>query len=233
MKKGKLIVIEGSDGAGKSTQMNLLLEYFKKIDIPVNTLKFPQHGISFFGKMVDQFLRGEFGPLSDVNPYLVSVLYAMDRAGEKEKMDKWLNNGEYIVLDRYVPSNLAHQCGRLPKRQRLKFLKWDTELEYTYNKIPQEDIVLYFYVPYQTSIKLMQNKDRHGRAYTKGRNKDIVEKDVAYLKNAVETYKWLVKKFPHWVMINCIDKNGNMKSREAIHDEVKNVLYKKGILVTT
>lgn len=229
-KKGKLIVIEGADGSGKSTQLNLLLEYFKKENINVNTLKFPQHGHGIFGKMVDRFLLGEFGKLDQVNPYLASVLYAMDRATAKKQMDAWLEKGEYIVLDRYVPSNIGHQCSRLPKRQRNNFFKWDMELEYEYNQLPKEDIILYLHVPYIISLKLLRNKNRTGREYMKGKLRDINEADRHHLQKAEETYKWLQKKLPHFVKITCVDRKGNLKSREAIHEDVIMVLKKKNII---
>lgn len=231
MKKGKFIVIEGNDGSGKTTQQQLLKKYLENENRPVQSIKFPQYEDNFFGKTIASYLRGDLGPLTQVNPFLISIVYAMDRAMAKEKMNKWLENGDLLVFDRYVSSNLAHQCGRLPKRQRNKYLDWDIELEYTVNKLPKEDIVIYLYVPYKVLRKLLRNHDRGtGGNYTKKSKRDIVERDEAYLKNSEETYLWLTKKFSHWIKINCVDKKGSMRSREEIHEEIKTILRRKKLL---
>ncbi len=230
MEKGKLIVIEGSDGAGKTTQLHLLKEYLQQQNIPVQTIDFPRYYDSFYGKMVAQFLRGEFGSLQEVDPHLASVLYALDRGQAKEEMNEWLARGDIVLSNRYATSNIAHQSSRMPSKKRKEFITWDLELEYKVNQIPQEDIVIYLYVPYNVSRKLMENADRKNRAYTKGK-KDITEKSVEYLKKSEKSYLSLVKQFPHWVKITCVDTKGNLKSREEIHAEIKNVLQKKKILV--
>ncbi len=228
--KGKLIVIEGSDGSGKATQLNLLKEYLVHEGKSVKTTDFPRYYDSFFGGMVARFLRGEFGKLKDVNPYLVSVLYAQDREQAKEDMEKWLTEGDIILSNRYAPSSLAHQSARLSPRQRTQYIEWELELEYSVNKIPKEDIVLYLHVPYKVSRKLIANKERKNREYTKGKHKDMVERNVEYLRKSEESYLRLVKMFPHWVRISCVDRKGNLKSREDIHEEIKKVLKKKGIV---
>ena len=227
--KGKLIVIEGSDGSGKSTQLELLKAYFESQGLSYKTYKFPNYK-SFFGRMIARWLRGEYGDLQSTNPYLISELYAQDRKLMKWKFERWMREGKTILLDRYATSNQAHQCGRLPKSEREKFLRWDIKLEYKINKIPREDIVIYLHVPHETSIKLMQNADRGGRTYTKGTHTDMVEKDVQYLKNAEATYNWLAGKFDHWVKIECADAKGKMRSRDAIHTDIKNALAKRSVI---
>lgn len=225
--KGKLIVIEGGDGAGKATQTDLLKKYFLSQKIPTKSISFPQYKSTFFGKTIARMLRGEIAPLNQINPYLISTVYAMDRAEAKEKLYKWLNSGNMVVLDRYVSSNMAHQTGRLPKKERIRFLRWLDEMEYKVNNVPREDIVIFLYVPYQTSLALMQQ--RTAEKHLKGK-KDIVEKDRNYLKKAEETYLLLYKKFPHWIKIDCLDTAGNMRSREDIHREIVAILEKKHIL---
>lgn len=227
---GKLIVIEGSDGSGKSTQLELLRKSLLAQKSRVKTLKFPQYKGTFFGKTIAEFLRGELGELRTINPYLISLVYAMDRAEARDNMYKWLNDGKIIVLDRYVTSNMAHQTGRLPKSKRAKFLKWIDGLEYKVNNVPREHIVIYLYVPYQITQRLMENTDRANRSYAKGKGKDIVEGNLNYLKKSEEAYLYLAKKYPHWVKIDCIDEKGNMRSREAIHVEIKQILAQKGIV---
>lgn len=228
--RGKLIVIDGADGSGKTTQLSLLKDYLSSKKIPVETVDFPRYYDSFYGKMIARFLRGEFGKLLDVNPYLISVIYAADRAMAAPEMYQWLEAGKIILANRYATSNLAHQAFRLPKRKRKEFIDWDLELEYEVNRIPKEDLVIYLYVPNEISLKLLRNKDRLNRAYAKGKQKDIVERDRIYLKNSEEAYLTLVKKFPHWVKIYCVDKNGKMKSKEEIHEMIIKALQKKGII---
>lgn len=225
--KGKLIVIEGGDGSGKATQTELLRKYFASQKILTKTISFPQYKSTFFGKTIARVLRGEIAPLSQINPYLISMVYAMDRVEAKDKLYKWLNEGFMVVLDRYVSSNMAHQTGRLPKKEQNKFLNWIEKLEYTVNNVPREDVVIYLYVPYTTSQKLLT--ERKTDTHLQGK-KDIVEKDSEYLRKAEETYTKLEKKFPHWVRIDCIDETGKMRSREAIHKEIVDVLRKKHII---
>lgn len=225
--RGKLIVIEGGDGSGKATQTELLKKYFTSRKIKTQSISFPQYKSTFFGKTIARVLRGEIAPLNQINPYLISMVYAMDRAEAKEKLYKWLNSGSMVVLDRYVSSNMAHQTGRLPKKERAKFLKWLEEMEYKVNNVPREDIVIYLYVPYKTSLALL--KERRAEKHLKGK-KDIAEKDENYLKKAEETYLFLNKRFPHWVRINCVDKKGNMRSREDIHATIIDALKRQGII---
>ncbi len=227
--KGKLIVIEGIDSSGKTTQLELLKAYFVQAKIPFKTVDFPQYETSFYGRMIARFLRGEFGPLEHVNPYIISVIYAQDRGSAKEQMYTWLEEGYHVLSNRYATSSMAHQTGRLSLRERNKFVIWLEDLEYTQTGIPKEDIVLYLDVPYQIAQKLMRNDNRL-QAYRKGAKKDMVEKNVEYLKHSSETYTWLAKKFSHWVRINSTDKSDAMRSREEIHEEIKTILAKKGII---
>lgn len=228
--KGKLIVIEGIDGSGKTTQLELLKEALKHRKKPFRSMKFPQYTNTFFGKTIASFLRGEIGELKTINPYLISMVYAMDRAEARDKMYSWLNNGKMIILDRYVTSNMAHQCGRLPKKERKKYLKWISELEYKINNVPREDIVIYLHMPYPKALELLEGSDRSKRSYAKGKQKDIVEENVEYLRTSQEIYLYLQKHFPHWVRIECVDDKGNIKSRQQIHEEILNSLIKYHIL---
>ena len=227
--RGKLIVIEGIDSSGKTTQLELLKAYFVQAKIPFKTVDFPQYETSFYGRMIARFLRGEFGPLEHVNPYIISVIYAQDRGSAKEQMHTWLNEGYHVLSNRYATSSMAHQTGRLSVRERNKFVTWLEDLEYIQTGIPKEDIVLYLDVPYKIAQKLMRNDNRL-QAYRKGAKKDMVEKNVEYLKHSSETYIWLAKKFPHWVRIKSTDKSDAMRSREEIHEEIKTILAKKGII---
>jgi dTMP kinase len=221
MKRGKLIVIEGNDGSGKATQVVLLHKYLKTKKIPVKVIDFPRYNDSFFGKFISRFLQGEFGKLEEVNPYLISIVYAQDREEARGEMEDWLSKGNIVLANRYVPSNLAHQSGRLPKSKREAFIQWDSELEYKINKLPKEDMIIYLHVPYKASIKLLAVKKQ---------KKDIAEKNIAYLRSSEESYNNLSQTFSHWEKIECVDNKGNIYSKEEIHTDIKKLLAKRGIL---
>lgn len=226
--KGKLIVIEGSDGAGKTTQLGLLQAYLESIDQPVKAIDFPRYA-SFYGRVIARFLNGEFGELNDINPYLISVIYALDRAQAKEEMEKTLLDGKILLANRYATSNLAHQTARLPLKKRKAFMEWDQELEYKINKIPKEDLVIFLYVPYQISLKLFANKDR--RRPERLKQRDITEENIEYLKSSEEAYLSLCRKFSKiWVKIDCVNDEGYLRSKEDIHQEIKGILKTKGVL---
>lgn len=221
---GKLIVIDGGDGSGKTTQAALLIEYLKQHNTPVKGFDFPRYYRSFHGKMAGRFLAGEFG--GDVSPYLASLAYALDRASAKEEMDDWLSHGGVIVCNRYATSNMAHQGARLPEDKRQEFWEWEDELEYKVHKIPREDIVIYLHVPWQVGVELTKKKG--DRAYI-GNGKDILEADVKHRQESEAMYLSLSQKRRNWVTIECAE-NGQMLSKEAIHQKILEVLKNKKII---
>lgn len=228
-RKGHLIVIDGGDGSGKGTQAKLLVDYLKKQRIPVKYFDFPQYYSSFHGKTVAQFLRGEFGSIDQVSPYLASLAYALDRASVKREMEEFLQKGGYIVANRYATSNMAHQGAKfLNKKDREAYLKWDYDLEYKVHKIPKEDIVIYLYVPWQTAQKLTAKKT--SRTYLQGKAKDIHEKDDSHIQKAEEMYIELSKRYKHWVLLDCV-KNNSIDSIANIHKKILEILYEKKIII--
>lgn len=225
--RGKLIVIDGGDGSGKTTQTHLLHEYLREKNIPVKIMDFPQYYDSFFGKTVAQFLRGEFGAIDTVSPYLVSLLFAQDRASVCDEMENFLRNSGYIICNRYATSSMAHQGAKfVDEQERSKFLLWLTELEYGQNKIPKEDIVIYLHVPWQVAKELNQKKGE--RAYLNGK-KDIQENDDIHQITAQQVYLQLAKQHPHWITIPCTENNTILPAA-SIHATVVQTLVEKGII---
>lgn len=226
-RRGKLIVIDGGDGSGKTTQSKLLIEYLSEHNTQVKGFDFPRYYSSFHGKIVGRFLAGEFGKLDEISPYLASLAYALDRASAKEEMDMWLSHGGVIVCNRYATSNMAHQGARLPADRRKEFLDWIDELEYKVHRIPREDIVIYLHVPWQTGMELTKKKG--DRKYLNGKAADIAEQDVTHRQQAEEMYLSLAKKKKHWVIIECVE-NGQMLTKSEIHTRILDELRHKGII---
>ena len=127
--RGKLIVLEGIDGSGKRTQLEMLARAFSNRGVPFTQVSFPRYD-GFFGKLVARFLNGEFGPLDSVDAHFSALLYAGDRLEAKPGIESALTSGQAVLADRYIGSNLAHQGSRVPRDKRYEFLKWLMQLEY-------------------------------------------------------------------------------------------------------
>jgi len=220
-KKGKLIVIDGGDGSGKSTQSKLLLDYFKKNSLPIKYFDFPQYSLTFHGKTVAKFLKGEFGGIDQVSPYLASLAYALDRVSAKEPMLDFLKKGGYILANRYVPSNMAHQGAKFSDpKEKNKFLKWIFELEYKVHRLPKEDIMVYLHMPAEISGKLI---------FDRGVKKDIHEQNLNHLKKTENMYLALCEKYKHWIKIDCVENN-QLLTPEIIHAKIIQQLKERKIL---
>lgn len=226
--KGKLIVIEGTDGTGKSTQFDLLLEYLENTGKNVRPIKFPRYEQSFYGRMVKRYLNGEFGDHKTITPYMITMFYALDRAQAKEEMYQYLTNGYYVLADRYTWSNIAFRSASIREKDRDQFIEWVEEAEYNINKIPREDAVILLHAPVEYVWKKMEEK-RSGREYSV-KQRDIHEADFKYLKAVEEQYMYLAKKNPQKaIKIECV-KNGNLRSVESIHYEILQKLKDRDII---
>lgn len=228
-RRGHLIVIDGGDGSGKTTQAKLLVEYLTQHKISNKYVDFPQYYSSFHGKTVARFLRGEFGKFGDVSPYLASLAFALDRASVKKEMEDYLSKGGYIIANRYATSNLAHQGAKFTDaKEREEFLKWLYELEYKVHKIPKEDLVIYLYVPWKIGLELTKKKGE--RTYLNGKT-DIAEADINHRIASEKMYLELTKRYTHWLKIDCVE-NGKILSPQIIHERIINILKNKKLVDT-
>jgi len=217
----KFFVIEGIDGSGKSTQVKLLMQYLESKTISCKYLHFPRADAPVYGDLIARFLRGDFGSINDVDPYLVALIYAGDRLDAAPLIQRWMEEGFFVILDRYVYSNIAFQCAKLSddtKRQALK--EWIMHLEFDYNHILKPDLSLFLDVPFDfTRNSLSATRKGDDRDYLLG-GKDIHEDDLAFQQRVREMYLWQVKENKDFKLINCVDKLGGMKSPEGIFGEI-------------
>lgn len=218
---GKLIVFEGSDCSGKSTQINLLIDRLKKEGEGAVTLDFPNYSTPT-GKIVRRYLDGEFGPANDIPAKVASIFYAEDRFASKGFINKELDAGNVTILDRYVESNMGHQGGKIrDSDEREKFFEWLQELEYKNFDLPRPDSVIFLYMPYDVSQKLMQGRDRKSEFHPGADKLDGHEGSAEHLRNAEEAYLHLSELYG-WVVVNCAPDGTmeSLKSPEEIHEEI-------------
>lgn len=222
-----LLVIEGLDGAGKSTQVKLLQEYLSAQGKKFEYLHFPRTDSPVYGDLIARFLRGELGDNNSVNPYLVALIYAGDRADSKAMLEGWLNQGITVILDRYVYSNVAYQCAKLDGWDKKNALKdWILETEFNYFKLPKPDLNIFLDVPFEfTRRKLTGSRDGADRSYLNGQ-RDIHEEDLDFQQRVRDIYISL-DGTDYFSRIDC--SNGEtMLPPDAIFQKVVDKLKSKG-----
>lgn len=218
--RGKLIVIDGTDGSGKKTQIGLLSKRLKKDGYKVKLLDFPEYYKNFFGKFVGHCLTEQYYNWVNIHPKIASIAYAADRFESSDKIKKWLKEGYILLSNRYVSANQIHQGGKIAdNKKRESFLEWLDEMEYKVFKIPKPDITIYLSLPIKTVLKLIKNRDRKGtRAYL-GSKKDVHEKDKNFLQNSIKSALWLAKTQKNWMKIECMAEK-ELRSFQNIHEEI-------------
>jgi dTMP kinase len=222
-KKGKFIVIDGTDGSGKATQVGLLVNHLKKDGYTVKTVDFPEYYKNFFGKFIGHCLSEQYYNFVKVHPKIASVLYAADRFESKDEIECWLDKGYIVIANRYVSANQIHQGGKIKSaKKRQAFIDWLDEMEYKVFKIPKPNIVFYLDLPVKLSKSLMKERNKNSVRSYLGNKKDLVEKDMEYIENSHKSALWLAKTQKNFLKIDCSVKN-QILSRESIHEEV----YKK------
>jgi len=221
--KGKLIVIEGTDCSGKETQSKLLVENLTSMGKKAICLSFPMYDTPT-GKIVrgpylgkPEICDGWFPEGSvEVDPKIASLYYAADRKYNIGTVKKYIEEGYYVILDRYTSSNMAHQgCKVLDQDERFNVFQWIDKLEYWLLDLPKPDLTIFLHVPFAISKKLMENRE----------NIDQNEKDDDYLKNAERTYIELSELY-HWTKVDC-SKENELKSIEDISQEILKIILEE------
>ncbi|MCC2630888.1 MAG: tmk [Candidatus Paceibacter sp.] len=221
MKKGKFIVIDGTDGSGKATQIDLLVARLKKAKLKVKKTDFPQYDINFFGRLIGEALHGKYGDFISIDPHIASVLYAADRWEASAQIKKWLDAGVTIVANRYVSANQIHQGGKIhDEKERVDFLKWLDTMEFKVFKIPRPDAVLYLDVPLELTQKLLEERAaRLAKIGGQQSKLDQAESNLKHLQESKESALTVVQKDNKWFRIECAENN-QILTREEIHEKV-------------
>lgn len=222
--KGKLIVIDGTDGSGKATQVARIKARLVTEGHNVQSLDFPRYYDNFFGKFVGECLAGKHGDWKGTNPKIASVVYANDRAESAPQIKQWLAEGNIVILDRYVSSNQIHQGGKITDiNERREFMQWLDTMEHEILGIPRPDVILYLDVPIAVTQKLLIEKgNKESKKYLEGRG-DQHEDDPQHLEDAKQSGLKMISENNNWIKIECAP-NDSLRSIESIHDEIHTIV---------
>ena len=216
------IVLEGLDGAGKSTQIRMLRQLFADRGAESEYVHFPRFDSPVYGQLIARFLRGEFGGVQEVDPYLVALIFAGDRADAAPQIRQWLAEGKAVVLDRYVYSNVGFQCAKLPAgEERDRLADWIVNLEFGHNALPRPDLSLFLDVPFAfTERKLSEVREGDDRDYLQG-GQDIHEASLQLQQDVRSVYLASAAKDPSLRVVDCSDASGAMESPEGIFAKIR------------
>ena len=217
-----LIVLEGLDGAGKSTQVKQLKEYLTRHCGSLEYIHFPRYDAPVYGDLITRFLKGEFGSIEAVHPQLVALLFAEDRHGAAPAMRQALEEGKTVLLDRYVYSNIAYQCAKLQDvQERGKLRDWIFNTEYGIFELPKPDLNLFLDVPIGfVEQSLTHQREGQDRNYLAGAQ-DIHEASIAFQKAVRDMYVAETARDPKFRRIDCSGAQGEMLPPDAIFDKVR------------
>lgn len=220
-----LIVLEGLDGAGKSTQVKLLKEYIQSKGKQLRYLHFPRFDAPVYGDLIAKFLRGDFGAINQVHPQLVALLFAEDRRDAAALIREWLGNGDVVLLDRYVYSNIAYQCSKIKDKAESDALReWIFNLEYNTYDIPKPDVNLFLDVPISfVDKKLKENREGDDREYLKGKS-DIHEADIQFQIDVRELYLEQTVLDKDFIRVECSGPQGEMLAPLEIFANIEKAL---------
>ncbi|MDE6778512.1 MAG: thymidylate kinase [Alistipes sp.] len=219
------IVLEGLDGAGKSTQVANVRRMFESMGRETEFVHFPRFDAPVYGELIARFLRGELGSLETVNPYLVALIYAGDRAEAAARIRAWLAEGKVVVADRYVCSNIGYQCAKLTdEEERRRLARWILELEYGHNDIPRPDVSLFLDVPFAfTERKLTEARTGDDRDYLHGAA-DIHESSLSLQQQVRRVYLDVAQDDSELRVGDCSAADGGMASPDEIFGRIRAAL---------
>ena len=222
-----LVVLEGLDGAGKSTQVKKLRSYLESIFRELEYIHFPRYDAPVYGDLISRFLRGDFGTNETVHPQLVALLFAEDRHGAAPGMKEKLAAGGTVLLDRYVYSNIAYQCAKLKDADEAGRLRdWIFNTEYGSFGLPVPDLNIFLDVPIGfVESKLKSQRGGQDRDYLEG-GQDIHEADIEFQKRVRDIYREQCGLDPKFIRIDCSDEYGEMLPPGAIFAKIKDVVDK-------
>ena len=220
-----LVVLEGLDGAGKSTQVKKLRTYLESLFGSLEYIHFPRYDAPVYGNLISRFLRGDFGSNEQVHPQLVALLFAEDRHGASPEMKATLSAGGHVLLDRYVYSNIAYQCAKLKDADEAADLReWIFSTEYGSFELPRPDLNIFLDVPIGfVESKLKSQRGGSDRDYLEG-GQDIHEADIEFQKKVRSIYQKQCEIDPKFIRIDCSDEYGQMLPPGEIFEKVKAVV---------
>ncbi len=224
-KKDMLIVLEGLDGSGKSTQVGMLRDSLGSVHADFDYVHFPRYDAPVYGPLISRFLSGEFGSKEEVHPQLVALLFAEDRHGAAPRMRAVLERGGTVLLDRYVYSNIAYQCAKLPEGAAREALRqWILDTEYGTFALPRPDLNIFLDVPLDfVRGRLASHREGGDRAYLRG-GSDIHEADMEFQKTVRDIYLRQCSLDPDFTRVDCSDSDGGILPPEEIFRKVKALL---------
>lgn len=215
------IVLEGLDGAGKSTQIAMLRDMFRAKGVESEYLHFPRFDAPVYGELIAHFLRGDLGTVEQVNPYLVALLYAGDRADASKTIRQWLADGKVVIVDRYVYSNIGYQCAKMAAGvERTALREWILHTEFEEFAIPKPDVSLFLDVPFSfTERKLTETRKGDDREYLQG-GKDIHEASLDLQRRVREVYLESAAVNGDLKVVDCSNDSGLMATPEQIFERI-------------
>lgn len=224
----RFVVIEGLDGSGKSTQLKLLREYLEQEGVSYKYLHFPRLEEGIYGELIARFLRGEMGPNDLVDPYLVALIFAGDRAEAASMIRAWMDDGYFVIVDRYVYSNIAFQCAKLKSDKEREALRdWILDFEWSHNNLPKPDLNLLLHVPIEFTRRQLENaRAGDDRSYLKGM-RDIHEEDLGFQERVMKEYISLQQHVDDLKLIDCTDGKGAMQAPATISERIINEFRNK------
>ncbi len=223
------IVIEGLDGAGKSTQINRLRAYLQDLFCNLEYIHFPRYNAPVYGELISDFLKGKFGEIDKVHPQLVALLFAQDRADASKLINNSLRYNKAVLLDRYVYSNIAYQCAKLDtESEKEELKKWIINTEYNYFNLAKPQLNIFLDVPISfVESNLQKSREGQDRDYLKRGEQDIHEASISFQEKVRNMYLQLTEEDPDFIRLDCSDDNGNMLDEDTIFTKLKDIINAK------